>query len=122
MIINNDGNLLSLLNVLKENVMFNTNVAEVMIVKNKDSKYVYCSDINNDKNIYPCYTLNTLDVNEGDCVLVLFTNTDFRLNLEKIKNNEPLQNGNKRCEHKKDYAIIIGILFSNTTNIQIEGD
>ena len=122
MIDKNDGSFMSLLLTLKENIMFNTNVAEVMIVKNIDSKYIYCSEINNDKHIYPCYKLKDLTVNENDCVLVLFTNTDFRLNLEKLKLGQEIQNGNERCEHKKDYAIIIGILHSNETNIENEGE
>ena len=107
----NDGSLLSLLLTLKDNVMYNTNVAEVMKVNKINEDLIYCSEINSSKANCACCKLQDLNISINDIVLVLFTNTDFRANLKKIKNNQPTQDTNNRCEHSKSYGVIIGIIY-----------
>lgn len=107
----NDGSFLSVLLTLKENIMFNLNVAEVMVVERIDEDKVICHDINNDTHTWTCFKLKGLEVNEDDLVVVIFTNTDFRTNLKKVQNDSQTQNGNPECLHSKDCGIIIGILY-----------
>lgn len=109
----NDG-FLDVLLALKDNCMRNINVAEVCIVESVDSE-IRCSLLNNKKTIIHCAKLENLEVSKGDCVLVIFTNTDFRNNLKRLSNNQTLLEVTE-VTHKINCGIIIGIIKENIEN------
>lgn len=181
---NSDGSFMSVLLALKENAMYNTNVAELMIVNgctylvriseeqveksgeedpekislivlqdlainNQGNFYTRrrgyvlfkfytqenvngfieavkqanngielkqindtfsCTPLNNSKENIEAIALDNLTINVGDCVLIIFNNTNFHINLEKFKREDTLQDAGRYVSHSKENGIIIGTI------------
>ena len=108
---NVSSDFLRVLLALKSNVMKDLNVAELAIVNQIKNDTYYCSLINSSNITLNCIKLKNLQVQENDIVLVIFTNTDFRQNLKRIKSNQKtIDNVTNENLHNKSYAIIVGII------------
>lgn len=106
-----DGSFLNVLLALKENIMIDLNVADVgIITKIKDNYNIYCNLLTNSSAVVVCSKLKNLELSENDCVLILYTNEDFRANLKRLKNNQSIVNIDSNIYHNKTYGIIVGIL------------
>lgn len=104
-----DGNFLRVLEALKGNINRNLNVAEIVIIKNKNSDGTYtCELLNKPETLLTCYSLNPSVIYANDTLaLVVFSNSDFRVNLLKHNSGENTQEVNEKIYHSKDYGIII---------------
>ena len=105
-----NDDFLQVLLALKENIMKATGVAEVCQAVNVSDGVYSCKTISSGTNV-ECYPLQGLEVNIDDVVVVLFTDTDFRANLKRIKNGKETQAVKEGTLHAKDCGIIIGILY-----------
>ena len=112
---NNTGKhtLLDVLLTLKNDILQNTNVAEVCKVTSINSEYINVELINDNTTKLICVSLQNLNLSVNDIVLVVFTNTDYRINLLKIKSQSTTQNITQSTNlHSKSYGIIVGIIYS----------
>lgn len=106
--------LLNVLLALKSNVMRDLYVGEICKVISIEEDTYMVVPINNDKQKLACKSLKGLKINLNDYVMVLFTNTDYRLNFEKMKKDLPVQNLlNQVNLHSSNYGIIIGSFSQN---------
>lgn len=106
---------LRLLLAVKESAMKATHVAEVcQVIQVNEDTYV-CRELNSFNEVL-CIALNDLQINENDVVLVLFTDTDYRSNLNRLKANKQLQKIDDRILHTRDSGIIIGIVYKESNN------
>lgn len=101
---------LSSLLELKKVIMKNLNVAEVCKVEKVNENEIKCKLLNSD-NVIICDKLKDLVINKDDIVLVVFTDTDFRLNLKKEKLGKVTQIIENDFNHDLSYGIIIGIIY-----------
>ena len=105
------SDFLRVLMALKKNTMKDNNVAEVAKISSISSGKITCTLLSNSKTFIYCEALKDLDVQVNDVVLIIFTNTDFRQNLNRIKNNQqPIDNSNEIL-HSLNYGIIVGIVY-----------
>ena len=110
------SDFLRVLLTLKDNVMRDTNVAEICrITQVNDTNDYVCVPLSNNQTKLYCCKLENLNVQENDVVLVVFTNTDNRLNLKRLENNLEVQNITNKTLHSSEYGIIIGIVLSNAS-------
>lgn len=108
----NDG-FLDVLMALKKNTMKNIRVAEIGIVEDVIS--LKCSLLNNPSLFIQCAKLTSLELNKGDVVLIIFTDTDFRSNLKRVNDNlKPLEV--TEVNHSINYGVVIGIIKENKEN------
>lgn len=116
--------LFDVLLTLKQNVMRDTNVAEIckVLEVKSDATYVV-APLNNSKQKLFCQTYNGSKVNVNDIVLVIFTNTDNRLNLNKVNNKQTTQSLNSVNLHSSEYGIIIGgsNIGTSSTVVELKG-
>ena len=109
------SDFLRVLLALKDNVMRDTNVAEIcQVTQVNDTNDYVCVPLSDDKTKLYCCKLQDLNVQQDDVVLVIFTNTDNRLNLKRLKNNLRVQNITNKTLHSSEYGIIIGLVFRKT--------
>ena len=111
---NNTSDFLRVLLALKSNVMRDLSVAEVCKVTEIKDGAVTCSVLATGHTIITRAFVGA-ELYLSDIVLVLFTDTDFRTNLEKAKQGKPLQldtGDGKAPRHDRAYGIIIGVLYS----------
>lgn len=96
---------------LKDNIMTSNNVAEVCRIDsiNNDEIIAFC--INDSSKKLICTKLANLELAVDDIVLIIFTNTDFRKNLKKIKQGYNTQNIEKAELHSLAYGVIIGLIY-----------
>lgn len=97
---------LKVLLTLKKNIMRDLNVAEVCKVLEVNNNVYTVVSINNNNLRLKCTKLSSLNPKKDDLVLVVFTNTDYRLNLSKT--NKPFQNLQEETLHSLNYGIITG--------------
>lgn len=113
-----EPDFLKVLLTLKRNIMQDTNVAEVCKVLEINNDVYTVSPINNSNVRLKCYKLASLDPKKDDLVLVIFTNTDYRLNLNKINNNKPTQTITDELLHSLNYGVITGsVSNSGSTDV-----
>ena len=111
---NNTGNnvvssdFLKVLLALKKNTFKDLNVAELATVTKILNNDITCNLLNNQDTFVICRKLQGLEIQENDIVVILFTNTDFRENLSRYENSQPLINKESDLLHSKSYGIIIG--------------
>lgn len=106
-----DGGFARVLFALKNNIMKDLNVADVArITAIKDDNNIYCSSLTNPSITLVCTKLKNLELSKEDCVLILYTNEDFRTNLSRFKNNQSISAITTTDKHTKNYGIIIGVL------------
>lgn len=108
---NSTSAFLEVLMALKENINKDLNVAEIGRVIDINQDKIKVQLINNDQQKLVCYQLRDLQLENGDYVLIIFTNSDFRSNLTKIKNNKLPQNIDERSFHTTNYGVIVGIIY-----------
>ena len=105
------SDFLKVLLALKQSVMKDLNVSDIAIVTQiKDNYNIYCKSLNNSSSTIVCTKLNNLELTVNDCVLILYTNEDFRSNLKRYKSNKEIQNMTNSDYHNKSYGVIIGVL------------
>ena len=105
------SDFLQVLLKLEKKTMKDLSVAEVCEVISTNYNYYQCISVNNSNEVYNCYKLDGLEINKKDIVLVIYTNTDFRQNLERIKKGATKINTTTEEYHSKSYGIIIGKLI-----------
>ena len=96
--------------ITKQSTMKDTNVAEICKVLDINDKGIKVSSINFEEQLY-CIALQNLDVQINDIVLVVYTNTDYRINLSRIKAGQSLQTLNNNTLHSKNFGVIIGLIY-----------
>ena len=100
---------LRVLIALKNNIMVDCNVCELAKVESISSDTYNCKIFSTNGTIQ-AKALKDLEISVDDIVLVIFTNTDYRTNLTRAKNNQATEVINSEKMHNKSYGIIIGIL------------
>lgn len=98
---------LKVLLTLKANIMKDLNVCEICKVIDISKDNYIVNPINNTKEKLYCKTVTDSTINKGDLVLVIFTNSDYRLNLKKIKAGEKPQEVDQTDLHSRNYGVII---------------
>lgn len=115
------GDFLRVLLALKDCIMRNCNVADIAKVTRINSNTYDCTAIGNSNTIYSAISLQGLDIRQNDAVLILFTNTDFRVNLNKLKNGQALQNQTETTDlHSTSYGVIIGVVYGEREPVEEE--
>lgn len=102
---------------LKNNVMRNTHVAELVIVKSIGST-IKCSLLTNPAQTIECIALSGLDVKVDDVMLTIFTLSDFRTNLTKLKRNQSISKIEKQTLHSINHGVLIGLVYRKETNTE----
>ena len=99
------SDFLRVLLALKDNVMRDTNVAEIcQVTQVNDTNDYVCVPLSDDKTKLYCCKIQNLNVQQDDVVLVIFTNTDNRLNLKRLENNLRVQNITNKTLHSSEYS------------------
>lgn len=116
---NQTNNLLDLLLALKENIMRDTSVADFGKVTkvSEDGKYI-CDLINTNETVV-CISFG-ISASVDDVVLILFTDTDFRVNLKSIQQGRESSEVNTVHRHSKNYGVIISNGTSSGPQITID--
>lgn len=96
---------------LKDNIMNANNVAEICQVDSINNDEIVSFCINDSSKKIICTKLQNLDIQVNDIVLVIFTNTDFRKNLTKLKKGYQIQNIQKSELHSLSYGVVIGLIY-----------
>lgn len=116
--IENQGNknvssdFLRVLLATKEATLRDCNVADVaQIISIRNDGYHCCKSLSTLSEIN-ALKLEDLEVSVNDVVLILYTNREFRVNLRKIKNSQPMINNSNSELHSNAYGIIIGKVYT----------
>lgn len=105
------SDFLRVLKALKENILIEINVADVCQVTSSNGQNDYLCTSVSDGSIISAMSLDANDtINVGDFVLVVFTNTDFRMNLKRIKAGLPSQAIESSERHSKAFGVIVKIV------------
>ena len=102
--------LIDTLLALKKNTMQNTNVAEVCKIIEVRTDTIKCEVINTGLTLF-CSSLQNLSLQVDDIVLVIFTDTDFRVNLTRLKQGQQVGKVSSETLHSSNYGIVIGLIF-----------
>lgn len=105
------SDFLRVLLALKQNTMRDNNVAEVAQVTNVTSDTLTCTLLSNANTYVNCIKLQNLDIKKDDIVLIVFTNKDFRQNLNRIKNNQKPIDNQAETLHSLSYGIVVGLVY-----------
>lgn len=106
----NSKDFLEILFALKNNIMKDLNVCEVAQIENIANDYCVCKILSTDE-IITAIPLQNLELAVNDVVVLLFSNSDFRTNLTRIKNGNTSITNDITNTHTKSFGIIIGILY-----------
>lgn len=105
------SDLIRVLLQLKTITISSIKVAEVCKVVNINNNEIRCLTINTNETIY-CNKLQDLVLQKNDIVLVIFTDTDFRQNLEKIKKEATTQIIDSKTNlHQISFGIVVGLIY-----------
>lgn len=98
---------------LKNNIMRNLSVAELVTITSvNDAASLYkTSLLSNPSQTIECTKLQELDVKVNDVMLAIFTNTDFRTNLSKVKNGQAISEMKNQTLHSKNYGVLVGLIY-----------
>lgn len=107
--------LLDVLLALKRNIMKDNNVAEICKILSIKDDNIKVSSINKQEQLI-CTKLQGLDVKVDDIVLVIFTNTDFRINLTRIKANQQTLPLNSDVLHSSNFGVVVGLVYRKGGN------
>jgi len=112
---NSSSSFTDLIDALRNNIMRNTNVADlVQVIQINDGTYKVQS-ITNTEVIIDCISLSGLTFQVNDIALILFTKNDFKTNLTKIKNGQTIATTDNKIMHSKAYGILIGLVYRKET-------
>lgn len=107
----NDYSLLDVFMTAKQNTMRDIHCSEIGKIVEKKSDYEYIVTlINNDKQRLICFNFCGSQLNLNDIVLIVFTDTDNRTNLDRILKEINTQNLETIDLHSLEYGIIINKL------------
>lgn len=107
----NNFQLMDVLIQLKNNIMRDLNVCKICKVIEKKNDYVYMvSSINNENQRLYAFDFCESKININDIVIVIFTDEDNRINLNKILNEEKTQIAESINMHALEYGVIINKL------------
>lgn len=104
------SDFLRVLLALKKNTMRDNNVAEVCLVQDISQSEIRCNTLSSD-SVIVCEKLQDLEIQKNDVVLVVFTNTDFRQNLKRIKSNQKSVKNQDEILHSLNYGVVIGLIY-----------
>lgn len=110
---NTDASFFDVCEALKGNIMRTINVAELVTITAVDhEKSIYrCSILSHPEQICECTKLQSLDVQLNDVMLVVFTSSDFRTNLLKVKNEQTITDIGTKTLHSKNYGVLVGLVY-----------
>lgn len=100
--------LTQVLLAVKHSTMLDTHVAEVCKVESIDDDIV-CRILSLDMPI-SCRKLDSVEVKENDCVLVIFTDRAFKTNLYRKSQNIQTSIVDDSVLHSFNFGIIIGVI------------
>lgn len=103
------SDFLKVLLALKANINKDLKVADVAKVIQISNDSVNCQIITDNTNV-SCIALQNIALSIGDTVLILYTDSDFRTNLKRIKENQATQTVSSEL-HTKNYGVIVGIVY-----------
>lgn len=102
---------LKVLLTLKDNIMRSLNVADVGIVSKIEGDDYYCTMLNDPSVNIVCAKDFNLEVQQNDTVLIVFTNSNFKSNLQRIKNDLEPQKIPNTIYHSCNYGIITNLIY-----------
>lgn len=105
-----DNDFFRLLLALKSNIMRSVNVADLAVVENVSDDEILCRLLSDSSKKITCVKLKNLTIAKSDVVLVIYTNTDFRSNLRRVKSGQIAQTIEDNDLHSKSYGVIAGII------------
>lgn len=110
---------------LKQNILLDTHVAEVCrVVESKGNNTYVVVPINDDSKKLFCHTIATAEIHLNDVVLVIFTDTNSSMNLNKVSINKTTQNTSSDNLHSISNGIILtatGGGSSGGTTVTVNG-
>lgn len=107
---NTNDSLKSLL-LIKQNILKNVAVADVVQVTSVSNTTCICRSLATGLTT-EYYKLNDLQITKNDIVVAIFTDYDFRQNLVRVKNgNNAITLNDSQNLHQRNFGIIIGILY-----------
>ena len=114
---NTDASFLDVLFALKDNIMKDLNVAEVVTVisVDNDNRKFRCTLLANPNLQIECTNLQSLEVRVNEIMLAIFTTSDYRTNLSKVKNNQQILKVESQTLHSKNYGILVGLIYRKET-------
>lgn len=100
--------------------MRHTNVATLALVQNVDEDgYVFCIPYpirdGESATTIKVWNMFNIEVAKNDSVLVVFTDRDYRLNVNNVSEKN-IVSTNDSALHKMEYGIIIGGIGNNSSN------
>ena len=121
----NNYQLIDVLLTLKDKIMKDLNVCEIcrIVEKRSDKEYLVTPLNDSNQKLY-AYNLFNLNLEKENIVLVIFTNTDNRINLSKVDNNISTQNTNGKDLHSLEFGIILKNSVDsgdNTRDVKVNG-
>lgn len=120
---NATSDFLRVLLALKTNVMRNLHCAEICEVSEISAinDTITCITLT-DRTYISAIPLYNIDIRKNDVVIVIYTDTDFRASLAKIKKGLVIQpTAEKTADyHTKSYGVIIGIVYRRDDNAASE--
>lgn len=114
---NTDASFLDVLFALKDNIMKDLNVADIVTVisVDNDNRKFRCKLLANPNLQVECTNLQSLEVKVNDVMLAVFTTSDFRTNLSKVKNDQQLLKIENQTLHSKNYGVLVGLIYRKET-------
>lgn len=114
---NTDASFLDVLFALKDNIMKDLNVADIVTVVSvdNDNRKFRCKLLANPNLQVECTNLQSLEVKVNDVMLAIFTTSDFRTNLSKVKNDQQLLKVENQTLHSKNYGVLVGLIYRKET-------
>lgn len=114
---NTDASFLDVLFALKDNIMKDLNVADIVTVisVDNDNRKFRCKLLANPNLQVECTNLQSLEVKVNDVMLAIFTTSDFRTNLSKVKNDQQLLKVENQTLHSKNYGVLVGLIYRKET-------
>lgn len=108
----NSQDWIKTLNIVKQNILHSVNVARLCKIKTISENEIICQDLNNSKSTIICTAslISQSMLQTGQIVCVLFTDVDYRSNLNRIKQGLFPQDTSNKNLHSVNYGIIVGIL------------
>lgn len=104
--------LLEVFGAFKKNIMRSLCVAAVAKTESVTDGVAECSLLNAKSARIKCVPLSGLTVQANDIVLVVFTDTDYRVNLRKVKQGIQTQDiPDAKTRHSLNFGIIVGLVF-----------
>lgn len=105
----NTKDFLEILEAAIDNSMRNCNVAEVARVISIGDE-ILCEVLSTGEKL-TAVPLSTLELLVDDVVGIIFTNTDFRANLEQVKAGAGTNKIKNPELHRKSFGIIFGLIY-----------